>query len=426
MIRKLNDLEYLNFSLGQPYNIVIVLRVNCAISTDELKKVLRKAQKKHPFLKVRIQADDKDIFWFTSKGVKEIPIEHAEYISDDQTNIFFLKNLETNFNIKDLNLPLFRITLITSLEHTDIILCAQHTISDGLSMVLLTRDLIDFLNNPDIDVESLDTPLKKDDIFSPKIRKRIPNKAFLTKAFFSLLRIYYFLKFGKKKKENLHDTDYIKDDLRLILWNLSIDETDLFIQLCKQNKVSVHSAISSLFLPEFSTINNPVNLRNRLNYPIGEAFGLYASGAVVKMKYKENQDFWVNANHYQSKLLHSLRDKNIYKIHKMVHIGVPIELLKELSPIFLEIASNQEAFGITNLGSLDRMGIEFDSNKFSVESFYGALSFPIGAITVLVFTMKGQLHFNLHYLESHHDAQRIEKIVENTKNRIRDLLAEMK
>ena len=87
MIRKLNDLEYLNFSLGQPYNIVIVLRVNCAISTDELKKVLRKAQKKHPFLKVRIQADDKDIFWFTSKGVKEIPIEHAEYISDDQTNI---------------------------------------------------------------------------------------------------------------------------------------------------------------------------------------------------------------------------------------------------------------------------------------------------------------------------------------------------
>jgi len=426
MIRKLNDLEYLNFSLGQPYNIVIVLRVNCYISRAELKKAFHKAQEKHPLLKVRIQADDKDIFWFTSKGVTEIPIEHVEYKSDEQTNTFFLRNLETNFNIKDPNLPLFRITLITSLEHTDIILCAQHTISDGLSMVLLTRDLVDFLNNPDIEVESLNTPIKKEDIFSPKIRKMIPNKAFRTRALFSVLRIYHFLKFGKKKKEILHDSDYIKDDLRLILWNLSVDETDLFIQLCKQNKVSVHSAISTLFLPEFSAINNPVNLRNRLNYPIGEAFGLYASGAVVKMKYKESQDFWINAKQYQSKLLRSLRDKNVYKIHKIVHTGVPIDLLKEFATIFLDIASNQEAFAITNLGSLDHMGIEFDSNNISIESFYGALSFPMGAITVLVFTMKGQLHFNFHYLESYHDAQRMKKIVEKTKDRTRDLLAKKK
>lgn len=142
MIRKLNDLEYLNFSLGQPYNIVIVIRVNCYISTEELKKALSKAQEKHPLLKVRIEADDEEIFWFTSKGVTEIPIETVEYKNDEQTNTFFLKNLETNFNFKDPNLPLFRTTLITSLEQTDIILCSQHTISDGLSMVLLTRDLV--------------------------------------------------------------------------------------------------------------------------------------------------------------------------------------------------------------------------------------------------------------------------------------------
>lgn len=240
-----------------------------------------------------------------------------------------------------------------------------------------------------------------------------------------ILRIYRFLKYGKKKKEIPHASDYKKEDLRLILWNLTEDETDLFIQLCKQNNVSVHSAISTLFLPEFSTINNPVNLRNRLNYPIGEAFGLYASGAVVKMKYKENWDFWNNAKLYQGKLLRSLRDKNVYKIHKIVHTGVPIELLKDFAPIFLEIASNQEAFAITNLGSLDRTGIKLDSNNFSVESFYGALSFAIGAITVLVFTMRGKIYFNLHYLESRHGTLRMNKIVENVKTRTTDLLIKM-
>jgi len=422
MIRKLNDLEYLNFTLGQPYNIVIVLRLNRYIGRDELNRALCKAQERHPLLKVRIEADDKSTFWFTSTGVMEIPIETVEYKNDEHTNTFFLKNLETNFNIKDPTLPLFRSTLITSIEHTDIILCAQHTISDGLSMVLLTRDLIGFLNNPNIEVKSLDNSLKNEDIFSPKIRKKIPKKAFRTKFLLSVLRVYHYLKYREKKSEILNDSDYKENDLKLILWNLPVDKTNQFIQLCKRNKVSVHSAISTLFLPEFSTINNPVNLRNRLNFPIGETFGLYASGAVVKMKFKENQDFWFNAKLYQRKLLYSLRDKNIYKIHKMVHTGVPIKILKKLAPIFLEIASNKEAFAITNLGSLDRIGIEFDSNKFSVESFYGALSFAIGAITVLVFTMKGQLHFNLHYLESRHNANRMKKIVENVKNRTEILL----
>ena len=143
----------------------------------------------------------------------------------------------------------------------------------------------------------------------------------------------------------------------------------------------------------------------------------------MKIKFKENQDFWDNARRYQRKLLHSLRDKNVYKIHKMVHTGVPIKLLKELAPIFLEIASNQEAFAITNLGSLDKIGIKFVSKKFSVESFYGALSFAIGAITVLVFTMKGQMHFNLHYLESRHNAQRMNEIVKNTKRRMLSLVS---
>ena len=418
MKRKLNDLEYLNLSIGQPYNLVVVLSIKGTLLKDELRVALNKAQEKHPLLKVRIERKEDSSYWFTSKNVGEIPIEITEFENNSKTTKLFLKHLENPFDMNDLSKPLFRVTLLNSPERNDLILCAQHSITDGLSMVFLTRDLVDFLNNPAIEVTPIDSPMNKEDIFPTKIRKKIPNSTYRTKILLFFLRIYYFLRYGKKKEDLHYATDYKEDDLRLISWNLSKNETDQFIQLCKIKQVSVHTAVCTAFLPDISIINNPVNLRGRLNYPIGEAFGLYASGAVVKMKYKEKNDFWTNAKKYQKKLRLSLRDKKVYRIHKMVHTRVPIKVLKDLAPLFLEIASHQEAFAITNLGSLDRIGIVFDSKKFSIESFYGAISFAIGAITVLVYTMRGKIYFNFHYLESRNDAQSMKNMAQNAKNRI--------
>ena len=426
MERRLNDLEYFNFSLGQPYNLVVVLSIRGSIFEDELKLALKKAQEKHPLLKVRIEGNSEDFYWFTSKDVEEIPIEALKFENESKTTKLFLKNLETPFDMTDPVKPLFRVTLLHSLERSDLILCAQHTITDGLSMAFLMRDLVDFLNNPNIEVSPINSPMNKEDIFPTKIRKKIPKSAFQAKFFVFLLKTYYFLRHGTRKEYLHYASDYKEDDLRLISWNLSKEETDLFIHLCKKRRVSVHSAICTAFLPDISIINNPVNLRERLNYPIGEAFGLYAGAAIVDMKYKDKYDFWENVKRYQKKLYISLRDKNVYKLFKMVHTGVPINVLKDLTPLFFEVVVPKEAFAITNLGSLDRLGIDLDSKKFSIESFYGAISFALGAITVLVYTMRGKMYFNFHYLESRHNAQRMNSVVVNSKNRILDRLKEAK
>ncbi|MEJ2251195.1 MAG: condensation domain-containing protein [Candidatus Lokiarchaeota archaeon] len=420
MERKLNDLEYFNFSIGQPYNLVVVLSIKGPILIDELKLALKKTQEKHPLLRVRIQGDNEDFYWFTSKDVGEIPIETLEFENESKTTKLFLKNLETPFDISDPVKPLFRVTLLHSLERSDLILCAQHTITDGLSMAFLMRDISGFLNDPDIEISPINSPMNKEDIFPSKIRKKIPKSAFRAKFFLFLFKIYYFLRHGKRKEHLHYASDYKEDDLRLISWNLSNEETDLFIHRCKKRRVSVHSAICTAFLPDISIINNPVNLRGRLNYPIGEAFGLYAGAAIVKMKYKDKYDFWENVKRYQKKLRLSLRDKSVYKIFKIVHTGVSLSVLKDLAPLFFEIVVPQEAFAITNLGSLDRLGIDLDSKKFLIESFYGAISFAMGAITVLVYTMRGKMYFNFHYLESRHNAQRMNSMVLNSKNRILD------
>jgi NRPS condensation-like uncharacterized protein len=424
MERKLNDLEYLNFSIGQPYNLVVVLSIKGPIFIDELKLALKKTQEKHPLLRVRIQSDNEDFYWFTSKDVGEIPIETLEFENESKTTKLFLKNLETPFDMSDPVKPLFRVTLLHSLERCDLILCAQHTITDGLSMAFLMRDISGFLNDPNIEISPINSPMNKEDIFPSKIRKKIPKSGFRAKFFLFLFKTFYFLRHVKRKEHLHYASDYKEDDLRLISWNLSKEETDLFIHLCKMRQVSVHSAICTAFLPDISIINNPVNLRGRLNYPIGEAFGLYAGAAIVNMKYKDKYDFWENVKKYQKKLHLSLRDKSIYKIFKIVHTGVSIDLLKDLAPLFFEVVVPQEAFAITNLGSLDRLGIDLDSEKFSIESFYGAISFALGAITVLVYTMRGKMYFNFHYLESRHNAQRMNSVAVNSKNRILDLLQE--
>ncbi|MEJ2278480.1 MAG: condensation domain-containing protein [Candidatus Lokiarchaeota archaeon] len=406
--------------MGQPYNLVVVLSIKGPILIDELKLALKKTQEKHPLLRVRIQGDNEDFYWFTSKDVGEIPIETLEFENESKTTKLFLKNLETPFDISDPVKPLFRVTLLHSLERSDLILCAQHTITDGLSMAFLMRDISGFLNDPDIEISPINSPMNKEDIFPSKIRKKIPKSAFRAKFFLFLFKIYYFLRHGKRKEHLHYASDYKEDDLRLISWNLSNEETDLFIHRCKKRRVSVHSAICTAFLPDISIINNPVNLRGRLNYPIGEAFGLYAGAAIVKMKYKDKYDFWENVKRYQKKLRLSLRDKSVYKIFKIVHTGVSLSVLKDLAPLFFEIVVPQEAFAITNLGSLDRLGIDLDSKKFLIESFYGAISFAMGAITVLVYTMRGKMYFNFHYLESRHNAQRMNSMVLNSKNRILD------
>ena len=123
----------------------------------------------------------------------EIPIETLEFENESNTTKVFLKHLETPFDLNDPVKPLFRVTFLHSLERSDLILCAQHTITDGLSMAFLMRDLVDLLNDPNIEISPINSPMNKEDIFPSEIRKKIPKSAFRTKIFLLLLKVYYFL-----------------------------------------------------------------------------------------------------------------------------------------------------------------------------------------------------------------------------------------
>ncbi|MHA1212306.1 MAG: hypothetical protein ACTSSH_07580, partial [Candidatus Heimdallarchaeota archaeon] len=75
-------------------------------------------------------------------------------------------------------------------------------------------------------------------------------------------------------------------------------------------------------------------------------------------------------------------------------------------------------FAITNLRSLDKLGITFETDKFSVIAFNAAISNTLDAMTVVVFTLRKEMHFHFHYMESVHDVNKIKRISDNVVKRI--------
>jgi hypothetical protein len=420
MIRELNDIEYMNYSFGQPYNIVVALRISGKVTLELLENALEKIQQRHPLLKSRMELNDKSMPCITSEKVGLIPIEVIENSNEIETQKIFHKELVSHFDYDNKELPQFRVSFLPNKGYSDLVFCGQHSICDGLSMVFLARDILFYLNNPSGEVEVLSAPIRNEDIFPPKIRRRISKRPFGTYLMMSSLRVVHAFLFGfKKGKKRLERKLAARhDDIQVYSWNFSEKQTEEFLKKCKREKISVHCAICTAFLPHISTINNPVNLRQRLNFPIGESYGLFASGTVFKMKYRKRKDFWSNARRYQRKLIWNLRDGKVFGIFKRINKSVPLSYLSKGRDIFVDIVSNQNPFAITNLGSLDRLDLALDSGEFTIESFYGAVSSTFDAITVLVFTLKKKMYFHIHYMESVHDIDELKQLAADAKRRL--------
>ncbi len=188
MLRELNELEFLSLAVGQPFNIAVMLKIKGSVEIKLLESTFSKLQNRHPLLRVRIISDENDRPWFTSEGVGKIPITEVKRTNDSQALREFHRQLSTPFDFENEKLPLIRITIISSPEISEIIICALHTISDGFSMVFLFRDMIKYMVNPEEEIIPLDFPNRDVDIFTPKVRKTMPKTSFFAHTVYFLLR----------------------------------------------------------------------------------------------------------------------------------------------------------------------------------------------------------------------------------------------
>jgi len=303
-----------------PYAIVtMVTRIKGNVTESMLKDAVNKVQKRHPNLRVRIQEDDDHILFFTSEGIKEIPIDIISRESDEHWIDVYHEASQIPFEFEER--PAIRFILVKSPNISELIILCHHIICDGMSLAYLARDLMIHLGEPTREVEVLPDPVPID-------KDNLPKEVSINS-----IAKYFINRISKKWRKNptyFDQEDYL--NLNQAYWTnfkhqmvsveLSEAQTTALVERCRKEKVTVNTAITSAFVGAQSIIQgskvNPNiviagSVRDRLPRHAGEALGNFACGVTLEYKYNQKMSFWDNSRKLHKKLAPLYKNKNLFK-----------------------------------------------------------------------------------------------------------------
>lgn len=395
--RELNEIEYLNWCVAQPYNMVVAVEIRGQIEPERLRLALDKAQVRHPLLAVNTELGPNGVPWFSSDGVGKVPLSVVTAATHDAALAFAEKELTASFERDRAGaprLPLLRVALFlpaTTSETATLVLTVQHVVADGLSMVFLVRDLLRWLDDPEAALPVLDAPARAEDVLPRAARRRVSTSPTRFQIVLALAKLYARLRRALRSGEPPRAPE--KHVLRHRTWVLTAEQTSALRARCRREGVSMHAAICTAFLSSFPAIHTPVSLRSFLARPVGESVGLYVGAAEVKLAFHDSLGFWTNARRFRRKLLRQLHDP--FGVFRLFSKAVPVELVQRLGPLIVELTSGGRPFAVTNLGDLDAAALGLGQGRLAIEDFFGAVVGILDASVVTACTLGGQLRLHL-------------------------------
>ena len=317
--RKITPLE--RMFARAPYSIVaVVARIKGSVSESLLKDAVSKVQQRHPNLRVRIMEDNDHHLWFTSDGVKEVPVKVVPRESDDHWIEVFHEECQIPFEFDAR--PAIRFILVQSPTQSELIIFCHHIICDGMSLAYLARDLMVHLGDPTREVEVLPDPVPID-------RDTIPKEVSLnTIVRFFMNRINKKwdedkIFFDQEDYRNLNEAYWMNYRHQMLSVELSEAQTSALVARCRKDAVTVNSALTTAFVgaqysvqgdkPYHSGIVVAGSLRDRLQRPAGEVMGFYAGGVTLKFKYDTRVGFWENSRKLHRKVKPLYTNKDLFK-----------------------------------------------------------------------------------------------------------------
>ena len=303
-----------------PYAIVaVVARIKGNISETMLKNAVSKVQQRHQNLRVRIHEDENHTLWFTSDGVKNLPVEIVARESDEQWMEVYHETCKIPFKFEER--PSIRFILVQSPEKSELIIMSHHIICDGMSLAYIAKDLMVHLGDPDKEVEVLPNPVPVDIGNLPKgvsmnrlvkyVVNRMGKKWIKNPTFFD-----------QADYENLNEAYWKKYKHDMVSIEMSEAETTSLVGRCKKEGVTVNTALTAAFIGAQYIIQedkfNPSiaiagSVRDRLLKPAGEAMGYFAGGVALEFKYNNKMNFWENARKLRGKVKPLYTNKNMFK-----------------------------------------------------------------------------------------------------------------
>jgi NRPS condensation-like uncharacterized protein len=284
-----------------------------------LNNAIKKVQQRHALLQVRIKDTQDGDIWFTSDNVMEIPIEVFPRKTKDDWIAIHAQALKFPFEFE--NRPPIRIILIRSEDISELIILCHHIICDGMSLAYLARDLMVHLGDPDTPAQPLPVP-------EPITLENIPREVApsgLIKYFINRIKNKWgeeYVNFNQEDYEALNEAYWDTFTHEILAVELSEAETSGLVTRCREENVTVNSAILTAFLgaqksvvdekPHHEKTAVAVSLRDRLPILPGESMGYYALGLEVNYKYNPKLGFWDNVRKYHKKIGTKISNKKAF------------------------------------------------------------------------------------------------------------------
>jgi NRPS condensation-like uncharacterized protein len=400
-----------------PLNVVMVAKIKGSVDVEQVAAVLDKLRKRHALLAVRVVIDENDAAWYVTEGVPEFTINTIPRQAEDQWLQIAVEECKTSFPVE--TGPLVRFSLLHSPERSDLVVCAHHAISDGMSLTYLIRDILQQLAEPEREVEILPEPaaITRDTVPSP------PPSNFIARGVIGLFNKLWTrqnIRFDSNDLKRLHQVFWEKNqDVGVLAWESSVAETKALVSRCREENVTVNTALWTAFLaaqydvqgntePYRSSAGLAVSTRDKLNVPISEAFGFYASSLTARLTYDPRQTFWDSARILHQEIRDSLAKTNIFRSLSAEFLAPTLldslyfskyGLMKSRLSDKLVQQMNWQGinygYAITNVG---RMNIPTNYGQYQLDSVYGPFVYSdVNEKTMGVITVGNRVTFLMSY-----------------------------
>jgi NRPS condensation-like uncharacterized protein len=391
------------YSQVRPNHFTLTANILGALHLEGLQQALIKVQQRHPLLNVRIALDRQEIPWVI-KDIGIIPVRLIERHSPQQWQQEVERELANPFDWNQA--PLVRVVLLQGVDVSDLIITCDHTISDGISVVFLLRDILQALESPDRPLGDLPERESYEKLVTQFEQRLQPLSLFEP----SLV--------STKTKPTLPE----KSRPRLHTWSLSAVETNEIVTSCQQAQTSVYTAICAALLmaiakervqnhdlEEFTHLKclSPINVRRFL--PEIEAdFGHYFVYTLIAESIAPDRSLWELARSIRAKLNQKIDPTQIFS-----HIPDSEAFISTL-PRPDDVVAMMETFNkydvlVSNLG---RLTIPQQYGEFELAAIYGpsATTHVDRDLVVGVMTLGDRMFFSLVYSGSDFSSAQIEQL----------------
>jgi len=288
VLRSLGGLERWFYAMDRhrPNHFSIAATIEGALAPDALSKSLLALQERHPLLNVAIDGQDTQDITFRRPARSSIPLRTEMRGSESQWCQEIVKESAHPFDTTIS--PLMRVVLIHGVDRSDLILTIHHSVSDGMGLFFLLRDLMAALSGRTLDAFPLPASIEE-------LRAMPPARENKYESTGEPAPVYEDLRAYRSNSDPAAQLDFLQ---------LSPDKTEQLLRTVRNHGVTIHSALTAALvmagtakLTSWQTapvrIFTPINIRK--TNAVGESLTVALGAGVVQVAMGARNTLWETA-----------------------------------------------------------------------------------------------------------------------------------